>query len=142
MPDCLTSELPFRLVGGLSTGGVYALIAIGYTLVYGVLQLINFAHSEVFMVGVLAGFLFLTKLVPGGAPTQVTGAGLLLAALIPAMLMSGFSRWRSSGWHTVRCENAERQGSPISSAQSECRCFFSMSSSLGGESGPKPTRPL
>ena len=38
-------------VDGLSTGSLYAVIALGYTLVYGVLQLINFAHSEVFMFG-------------------------------------------------------------------------------------------
>jgi len=86
MPACLTSELPFRIIGGLSSGGVYALIAIGYTLVYGVLQLINFAHSEVFMSGILAGTLFLGAFVPAGG----TGSPLLLvAAVIPAMLTSG-----------------------------------------------------
>lgn len=89
MVDCLTTELPFRLVGGLSTGGVYALIAIGYTLVYGVLQLINFAHSEVFMSGVLAGALVLGALAPDGASTQAEGALFLVLALVPAMLVSG-----------------------------------------------------
>jgi len=89
MPDCLTGELPFRLVGGLSTGGVYALIAIGYTLVYGVLQLINFAHSEVFMSGVLAGAVVIGALAPDGATSQAQGAMFLVAALIPAMLASG-----------------------------------------------------
>jgi branched-chain amino acid transport system permease protein len=84
MPSCLTSELPFRIVGGLSSGGVYALIAIGYTLVYGVLELINFAHSEVFMSGILAGSLFL-----GVFPSHALGPGLLLLAAIPAMLTSG-----------------------------------------------------
>ena len=67
MTECLTTELPFRIAGGMSTGGVYALIAIGYTLVYGVMQLINFAHSEVFMSGVLAGALFLGVIAPDGA---------------------------------------------------------------------------
>jgi branched-chain amino acid transport system permease protein len=89
MPACLTSELPFRIVGGLSSGGVYALIAIGYTLVYGVLQLINFAHSEVFMSGILAGSLFLAAIVPHGAASSGQGALLLVAAVIPAMLTSG-----------------------------------------------------
>src|SRR5687768_3044832 len=51
-----------QLVNGLSLGAIYALIAVGYTMVYGVLQLINFAHGDVFMVGamlalVTAGFL-------------------------------------------------------------------------------------
>jgi branched-chain amino acid transport system permease protein len=89
MPSCLTSELPFRIVGGLSSGGVYALIAIGYTLVYGVLQLINFAHSEVFMTGVLAGALFLGAFIPDGAHSSGHGALLLLTAAVPAMLASG-----------------------------------------------------
>jgi branched-chain amino acid transport system permease protein len=89
MSDCLTTGLPLRIVGGLSTGGVYALIAIGYTLVYGVLQLINFAHSEVFMTGVLTGFVVLHVLTPAGAASQGTGALLLVTALVPAMLASG-----------------------------------------------------
>lgn len=50
------SEFFQYLVNGLSLGTVYALIALGYTMVYGVLQLINFAHSEVFMLGAFAGF--------------------------------------------------------------------------------------
>jgi len=45
-----------QLVNGLSVGSIYALIALGYTMVYGVLKLINFAHSEVFMVGSFGGF--------------------------------------------------------------------------------------
>ena len=45
-----------HLVNGLSLGSVYALIALGYTMVYGVLQLINFAHAEVFMLGAFSGY--------------------------------------------------------------------------------------
>src|SRR5947209_3564817 len=44
-------ELLQLLINGLSVGSIYALIAVGYTMVYGVLQLINFAHGDVFMVG-------------------------------------------------------------------------------------------
>ena len=40
-----------QFINGLSVGSIYALIAVGYTMVYGVLQLINFAHGDVFMVG-------------------------------------------------------------------------------------------
>jgi len=87
MPSCVSSELAFRLAGGLSTGSIYALVALGYTLVYGVLQLINFAHSEVFMSGTLAGYLFLTALVPSsGLTSDAAGAGVLLLALLPGML--------------------------------------------------------
>src|SRR5207302_904362 len=42
-----------QLINGLSIGSIYALIAVGYTMVYGILQLINFAHGDVFMVGAL-----------------------------------------------------------------------------------------
>src|SRR3954454_23605844 len=42
-----------QLINGLSQGSIYALIAVGYTMVYGVLQLINFAHGDVFMVGAM-----------------------------------------------------------------------------------------
>lgn len=85
----MTSELPFRLAGGLSTGSIYALVALGYTLVYGVLQLINFAHSEVFMLGSLGGFLTLSVLAPDGAETALAGSLLLALAFIPSMLVGG-----------------------------------------------------
>jgi branched-chain amino acid transport system permease protein len=49
-----------QLVNGISLGAMYALIALGYTMVYGVLKLINFAHGEVFMVGAYAGLAALT----------------------------------------------------------------------------------
>ena len=45
------SHLGFNLVQGLSNGAIWALIAIGYTLVYGIIELINFAHGDVFMIG-------------------------------------------------------------------------------------------
>ena len=45
-----------QLINGISQGSAYALIALGYTMVYGVLRLINFAHGDVFMVGAFAGY--------------------------------------------------------------------------------------
>jgi branched-chain amino acid transport system permease protein len=51
-----------QLINGLSLGAIYALIALGYTMVYGVLRFINFAHSDVFMVGAFSGF-YLSRLV-------------------------------------------------------------------------------
>jgi branched-chain amino acid transport system permease protein len=50
------SEFFQQIINGLSLGSIYALIALGYTMVYGILKLINFAHGEVFMVGAYAGF--------------------------------------------------------------------------------------
>jgi branched-chain amino acid transport system permease protein len=109
MTECLTTELPFRIVGGLSIGAVYALIAIGYTLVYGVMQLINFAHSEVFMSGVLAGALVLGVIAPDGATTQAQGALLLLTALLPAMLASGLV---AVGVERIAYRPLRRRGAP------------------------------
>jgi branched-chain amino acid transport system permease protein len=75
-------------VTGLSLGSIYALIALGYTLVYGVLQLINFAHSEVFMYGTFAAswiLLFVGAHANGSAPEVI---GWFVLALVAAMLMS------------------------------------------------------
>jgi len=74
---------------GLALGSVYALVALGYTMVYGVLQLINFAHSEVFMYGTFA--VVWTLYVLGGTPATTTGSviGMLLLALVVAMVVSG-----------------------------------------------------
>jgi branched-chain amino acid transport system permease protein len=76
-------------ITGLAVGAVYALIALGYTMVYGVLQLINFAHSEVFMYGTMAASW--TVIALGGAKaTSTAGAfGMLAIALVIAMITSG-----------------------------------------------------
>jgi branched-chain amino acid transport system permease protein len=58
------------LVLGLTRGSMYALIALGYTLVYGVLQLINFAHSEVFMSGAFGSFIVIHAVVGSGRGTE------------------------------------------------------------------------
>ena len=75
-------------ITGLALGSVYALVALGYTMVYGVLQLINFAHSEVFMYGTFATVWTLYFL--GGTPQSSTSAviGMLLVALVVAMATS------------------------------------------------------
>ena len=78
-------------VTGLALGAIYALVALGYTMVYGVLQLINFAHSEVFMYGTFAVAWTFVFLHGTEADTQGLGtaAGLLGIALVVAMLFSG-----------------------------------------------------
>ncbi len=45
-----------QLINGLTIGSIYALIALGYTMVYGILRLINFAHGDIYMVGAYAGY--------------------------------------------------------------------------------------
>ena len=49
-----------QLINGISLGSIYALIALGYTMVYGIIKLINFAHGDVFMVGSFIGFYSIT----------------------------------------------------------------------------------
>ena len=49
-------EIVEQLLNGLTVGGIYALIALGYTMVYGIIKLINFAHGDIFMIGAFAGF--------------------------------------------------------------------------------------
>jgi len=73
------SEFLQQLLNGVSLGAIYALIALGYTMVYGVLRFINFAHSGVFMVGAFAGY-YLGKLVPEG--TIAGGLVVLLGAMV------------------------------------------------------------
>jgi branched-chain amino acid transport system permease protein len=83
------TRLGENLVEGLSNGAILALIALGYTLVYGIIELINFAHGEVFMLGSLsAAALYSTfGLTPGtGTGGLILG---LLAILVIAMLVSG-----------------------------------------------------
>ncbi len=73
------NELPQQLANGLILGAMYGLIAIGYTMVYGIVQLINFAHGEIFMVG---GFGALTVWL-------VLPEGFGLGAAIPLMIIGG-----------------------------------------------------
>jgi branched-chain amino acid transport system permease protein len=86
------SNLPQVILDGLTIGFVYAAIALGYTMVYGVLQFINFAHSEIFAVGAFVGvevLIFLQTLgVLSGASTFMAYAYLSLAIVL-AMLAAG-----------------------------------------------------
>jgi branched-chain amino acid transport system permease protein len=76
-------------VGGLAVGAIYALVALGYTMVYGVLRLINFAHSEIFMIGTFASLLVFTTLGISGPLTGIALVGLLVLTMLVAMAASG-----------------------------------------------------
>lgn len=73
------TEFLQQLLNGISLGAIYALIALGYTMVYGVLRFINFAHSDVFMVGAFAGY-YLGQHVPAG--TIAGGLVVMLGAMV------------------------------------------------------------
>ena len=78
------------LLIGLTTGAIYALVALGYTLVYGILELINFAHGDVFMLGGMISATFAVDVFHLG-----TGGGFGKWLLVLATLRS--SRWRCAG---------------------------------------------
>ncbi len=71
-----------QLVNGLTIGMIYTLIALGYTMVYGIAQLINFAHGDVFMVGAYLGLFAYTTLLPLCAVATHSAAGIALIFLI------------------------------------------------------------
>jgi branched-chain amino acid transport system permease protein len=87
--SCFTQNFWNLLVLGLADGFLYALIAIGYTLVYGVLQLINFAHSEVFMSGGFAGYFILNALIGTSSPGGVTSVGLVVLGIAGGAMAGG-----------------------------------------------------
>ena len=103
---CLAADISFNLEGlrrgfwqltidGLSWGAIYALVAVGYTLVFGVLRLINFAHSEIFMLGMFGAY-FCLDFILGFTPSgNAYNKGIALTvlylgiAMLFAMLVSG-----------------------------------------------------
>jgi branched-chain amino acid transport system permease protein len=76
-----------HLVNGLSLGTIYALIALGYTMVYGVLKLINFAHGDVYMVGAFAGYYVAGTLGVREEPTFIKASLVVLAAMMVCGLL-------------------------------------------------------
>ncbi|CDO06388.1 branched-chain amino acid ABC transporter permease [Mycolicibacterium cosmeticum] len=93
--DNLVNGFGQLTIDGLSWGAIYALVAVGYTLVFGVLRLINFAHSEIFMLGMFGAYFALDIILgftPSGTPYN-KGIALtvlyLAIAMVVAMLVSG-----------------------------------------------------
>ncbi len=73
-----THQLVQQLINGISLGSIYALIALGYTMIYGIIKLINFAHGDIYMVGAYIGFFVITR----------CGLGIVPALLI-SMVVTG-----------------------------------------------------
>jgi len=71
---------------GLFVGSFYALIALGYSMVYGIIKLLNFAHGDIYMLGAFIGFALLTSM--GGIPASLS-LGALLLVLLASMLLTG-----------------------------------------------------
>src|SRR3954454_11518307 len=84
------SHLANNLFSGLSNGTIIALIAIGYTLVYGIIELINFAHGDVFMIGSFTASQFWSGVLGVSIATGLWGTvGAIIASLIVAMIVCG-----------------------------------------------------
>ncbi|MFP3928542.1 MAG: branched-chain amino acid ABC transporter permease, partial [Desulfobacteraceae bacterium] len=81
-------QLPQQLVNGLTLGGVYALIAIGYTMVYGILFMLNFAHGEIYMIGGFAGW-WVLHLLSSGSRLAFNAVLVIALMIIGAMAVSG-----------------------------------------------------
>jgi len=79
-------QLMQQLFNGLSLGAIYALIAIGYTMVYGIIGMINFAHGEIYMIG---GYVGLVTLVSIGVGSGLPIAVIILLMLLVAVLVTG-----------------------------------------------------
>ena len=97
------------IVNGLTTGLLYALIALGYTMVYGILKLLNFAHGDVYMVGAYIGYVVLQivrRLDGAEHPGAAAGGDHVPRGVAPGV---GSSAWPWSASPTARCET--RRGS-------------------------------
>ena len=89
MFDQVRKQLPNMLIDGVTIGFLYAVIALGYTMVYGVLKFINFAHSEIFMVGGVVGFEVLIRLQNAKLLAGLSPVVLIIVMIGCSMLISG-----------------------------------------------------
>jgi branched-chain amino acid transport system permease protein len=92
-----------QVINGLVQGSIYALVALGYTMVYGIMGLINFAHGEVVMIGTLVAISVASSLIGVGMPVAGAGLGGLAAALLVCMAL---------GWSLERIAYRPLRGSP------------------------------
>ena len=79
-----------QIINGLTVGGVYALIALGYTMVYGILELINFAHGEIYMIGAYLGIIFLGIFTASGLTQYSLVLSLFLTVVMSIIVCSAY----------------------------------------------------
>jgi branched-chain amino acid transport system permease protein len=89
--DIALEILPQVILDGLVLGFMYALIALGYTMVYGVLEFINFAHSEIFVLGAFVGVEVLLLLESSGQLATLHPAAIILLVIVTGMAISGLA---------------------------------------------------
>jgi branched-chain amino acid transport system permease protein len=79
-----------QLINGLTLGAVYALVALGYTMVYGILELINFAHGEIYMIGAYLGIIYLGLFTVTGLTESHLFLSLFLVFALTAITCAGY----------------------------------------------------
>ena len=86
-----------QIINGLSVGLVYALIAIGFTLIFGVLNVVNFAHGEVYTIGAFAGLMLITWIAPPvlAIVLMVLAAGAFVGIGLERLAFRPFRRFRT-----------------------------------------------
>nr|HMQ81048.1 branched-chain amino acid ABC transporter permease [Ignavibacteria bacterium] len=82
------TEFIQQVFNGLSLGSIYALIALGYTMIYGILRFINFAHGDVFMIGAFSGY-YLGIIFAFASVSGFASLGMALLIMIGAMVICG-----------------------------------------------------
>jgi branched-chain amino acid transport system permease protein len=102
----------YLFFGGLTRGSIYALIALGYTMVYGIIQLINFAHGEIYMIGAFTGLIIASVLTMMGAPSL---AVIIIAAAAAIIYASAYGfTIEKIAYKPLRDANAPRLSALIS----------------------------
>ena len=94
------------LITGISLGSIYAIIALGYTMVYGIAKMLNFAHGDVIMVGAYVSFyvtMFAGSNLLGEDPSALTPALWLWCPCCWLWWSARFWAWSSRGWLTAPC---------------------------------------
>ncbi|KZE64936.1 ABC transporter permease [Fictibacillus phosphorivorans] len=86
----ILQSLPQVLVDGIALGAIYAVIALGYTMVYGILELINFAHGEIFMTGAFIGVAMLILMTGMGWLAAMPAVLALILVLVVTSILTGF----------------------------------------------------
>jgi len=125
-----------QLINGLSLGAIYALIALGYTMVYGVLRLINFAHGDVYMLGAFAGYFIANALKLDASPSILWAIFVTIGAMafiggcsrvnqdIPPFVKAVGNPVELYGLNTVGLRRASYPTETVSALKRAYRLFF------------------
>ncbi len=119
-----------QLINGITLGMIYGLIAVGYTMVYGIIGMINFAHGDIFMIGAFLSLISLLGLASLGiTAVPIALAALLFAAALAALLAAG-------RWNGGRLPAVARIFSPRAADQRH-RHVDHVAKLRSGQSGPR-----